>query len=138
MLPGAGTRSAFLWRTTVGEASMHIRHPFSRRMRWAALLACAGSLGLGSWAFRSSDAAGRVKSLAALAFVPQAVSPGLSESPLSLRFFAEAVEADAPAVIVTRPNGGAVERIVGAEPSGVRAGIEPFTKIMFGVNYFDG
>ena len=60
------------------------------------------------------------------------------EAQLALRFFTGPVKTDSRGRIITGPNSDPVKNIVGAEPAGERGGMERYTKIMFGVNYFDG
>lgn len=112
--------------------------PSVRRIPWPAVLASAAILALGTWTYESTDAAGPVKSLSATAFVPQVLAPSLPEAPFPLRFFPGAVKTDSRGRIITGPSDDPVKRLVGAEAAGVRAGVERFTKILFGVNYFDG
>lgn len=116
---------------------MSVRHPWGRTRPWA-VLASVGIVVLGVWASRASDAAGPVKSLSSAAFQLQVLAPSLPEAPFPLRFFSGAVKTDSRGEIITGPGSDPVKRLVGAESAGVRAGIERFTKIMFGVNYFDG
>jgi DNA-binding beta-propeller fold protein YncE len=112
---------------------------FSRRpLRWAVLLGSIGMVVAGTWAFRSSDAAGPVKSLSSVAFLPQVLAPALPEAPFPLRLFTGAVKTDSRGEIITGPNDDPVKKLVGAEAAGVRAGLERFTKILFGINYFTG
>jgi DNA-binding beta-propeller fold protein YncE len=60
------------------------------------------------------------------------------EAPFELRFFTTAVKTDSRGRIITGPQSDPVKNIVGAESAGVRAGLERFTKIMFGAGYIDG
>ncbi|MET0622433.1 MAG: DUF4214 domain-containing protein [Pyrinomonadaceae bacterium] len=61
-----------------------------------------------------------------------------AEAPFELRFFTTAVKTNSKGEIITGPTGDPVKTIVGAEPAGVRAGLERFTKIMYGASYIDG
>ena len=60
------------------------------------------------------------------------------EAPFELRFFETAVKTDSRGRIITGPNSDPVKNVVGAEPAGTRAGLERFTKIMYGAGYIDG
>src|SRR5262245_55574099 len=60
------------------------------------------------------------------------------ESPLELRLFTTAVKTDSRGRIITGPNSDPVKTILGAESAGERAGLQRFTKIMFGASYIDG
>ncbi|MGA9994053.1 MAG: Calx-beta domain-containing protein [Pyrinomonadaceae bacterium] len=60
------------------------------------------------------------------------------EAPLELRLFETAVKTDSQGKIITGLNNDPVKNIMGAESAGVRAGMERFTKIMFGAGYIDG
>jgi hypothetical protein len=62
----------------------------------------------------------------------------LPESPFELRFFSGAVKTNSRGDIITRPDDDPVKNLVGAESAGDRAGLERFTKILFGVDYFNG
>jgi hypothetical protein len=48
------------------------------------------------------------------------------------------VKTDSRGEIITGRNNDPVKRIVGAEAAGPRAGLERFTRILFGAGYFDG
>jgi DNA-binding beta-propeller fold protein YncE len=71
-------------------------------------------------------------------FEARVLAPALPEAPFGLRFFPGAVKTNSRGEIITGPDDDPVKKLVGAEAAGERAGIERFTKIMFGVNYFDG
>jgi DNA-binding beta-propeller fold protein YncE len=60
------------------------------------------------------------------------------EAPFNLRFFPGAVKVDSQGKIITGPTSDPVKKLVGAEPAGERGGLQRYTKILFGVNYFDG
>lgn len=64
------------------------------------------------------------------------IPPG--EAPLNLRLFAGAVKADSRDRVITGPTNDPVKNIVGAESAGERGGMQRYTKIMFGVDYFSG
>jgi hypothetical protein len=71
-------------------------------------------------------------------FVPKVLAPALPESPFDLRFFAGAVKTNSRGEIITGLANDPVKNIVGAESAADRAGVERFTKILFGVDYFTG
>jgi DNA-binding beta-propeller fold protein YncE len=71
-------------------------------------------------------------------FVRKVLTPALPEAPFGLRFFPGAVKTNSRGEIITGPDDDPVKNIVGAETAGERAGLERFTKILFGVDYFDG
>ncbi|MGB8509907.1 MAG: YncE family protein, partial [Pyrinomonadaceae bacterium] len=60
------------------------------------------------------------------------------EAPFELRFFTTAAKTDSKGKIITGPTSDPVKNIMGAESAGTRAGLERFTKIMFGAGYIDG
>jgi hypothetical protein len=60
------------------------------------------------------------------------------ESPLELRLFTAPVKTDSRGRIITGPNNDPVKTFVGAEPAGIRAGLERFTRITFPVSYDSG
>ena len=60
------------------------------------------------------------------------------EAPFQLRFCTTAVKTDSKGQIITGPTSDPVKNIVGAEPAGKRAGLDRFTKIMYGASYIDG
>lgn len=64
------------------------------------------------------------------------IPPG--EAPLNLRMFTGAVKTDSQGKIITGATSDPVKRLVGAESAGERGGLQRFTKIMFGVDYFNG
>ena len=72
------------------------------------------------------------------AFQRKVLTPALPEAPFSLRFFSGAVKTDSRGEIIDGPDDDPVKKLVGAEAAGPRAGIDRFTKILFGVGYFDG
>jgi DNA-binding beta-propeller fold protein YncE len=71
-------------------------------------------------------------------FTRQVLEPVLPEAPLSLRLFAGAVKTDSQHRVITGPTSDPVKNLVGAQAAGERAGIVRFTKILFGVDYFNG
>lgn len=60
------------------------------------------------------------------------------EAPFHLRFFTAAVKTDSQGKIITGPTSDLVKNIVGGEFAGERGGLERYTKIMFGADYFNG
>ena len=72
------------------------------------------------------------------AFQSRVLASAQPEAPFPLRFFSGAVKTGPDGRIVTGPGFTGRRNLVGAEPAGERGGLERFTKIMFGVNYFDG
>src|ERR1044072_501704 len=60
------------------------------------------------------------------------------EAPFELRLFETAVKTNSKGEIITGPTSDPVKNIVGAESAGMRAGLESFTKIMYGASYIDG
>lgn len=72
------------------------------------------------------------------AFERKVLAPSLPEAPFDLRIFTGAVKTDSRGEIIDGPDTDPVKKLVGAEAAGPRAGMERFTKIMFGVGYFDG
>jgi DNA-binding beta-propeller fold protein YncE len=71
-------------------------------------------------------------------FTRLVLAPALPEAPFDLRFFTTAVKTNSEGRIITGPDDDPVKTIVGAESAGERAGLQRFTKIMFGADYFDG
>lgn len=82
-------------------------------------------------------AASQSSQLLSAAFEPRILST-TGESPLELRLFTTAVKTDSRGRIITGPTSDPVKNIVGAEPAGERAGLQRFTKIMYGASYIDG
>jgi len=60
------------------------------------------------------------------------LAPALPESPFDLRFFSGPVKTTPDGTIITGPGFTGQRNLVGAESAGLRAGLERFTKIMFG------
>jgi DNA-binding beta-propeller fold protein YncE/mono/diheme cytochrome c family protein len=71
-------------------------------------------------------------------FERQVLAPSGPEAPFHLRFFPTAVKTDSRGRILTGPTSDPVKNLVGAEPAGERAGLQRFTKILFGAGYIDG
>ena len=71
-------------------------------------------------------------------FTPQVLAAALPEAPFDLRFFTTAVKTNSEGRIITGLDDDPVKTIVGAEFAGERAGVQRFTKIMFGADYFNG
>jgi len=72
------------------------------------------------------------------AFQRKVLAAALPEAPFGLRIFTGAVKTDSRGEIIDGPDTDPVKKLVGAEAAGPRAGMERFTKIMFGAGYFDG
>jgi hypothetical protein len=119
---------------TGGAAQM--RHQYGNfRGRWWF------SIAVGLWVMALFASVVRVRAGAPLqtsAFQAIVLKPSLPEAPFPLRFFGGAVKTDSRGEIISGFNSDPVKRLVGAEAAGQRAGVDRFTKIMFGVNYFDG
>jgi DNA-binding beta-propeller fold protein YncE len=99
------------------------------------------SLAVGLWCIALFVSVVRVRAgalLQATAFQAIVLRPSLPEAPFDLRFFSGAVKTDSRGEIITGFTSDPVKRLVGAEAAGPRAGVDRFTKILFGVNYFDG
>jgi DNA-binding beta-propeller fold protein YncE len=104
--------------------------------RWLpAVFASTCIVALGIWSVRSNVAAAPLQSTP---FQLRVLAPSLPEAPFHLRFFGGAVKTNSRGEIITGPDNDPVKKLVGAESAGLRAGLERFTKIMFGVGYFDG
>lgn len=71
-------------------------------------------------------------------FERKVLAPSLPEAPFDLRFFSGPVKTNSRGEIITGFDSDPVKKLVGAEAAGQRAGIDRFTKILFGVGYFDG
>jgi len=71
-------------------------------------------------------------------FQRHVLAPVGPESPLELRQFVGAVKTDSRGRVITGPTDDPVKNIVGAESTGLRAGLERFTKITFAVDYSSG
>jgi DNA-binding beta-propeller fold protein YncE len=72
------------------------------------------------------------------AFTREVLAPSLPEAPFDLRFFTTAAKTDSTGRVISGTTSDPVKTLVGAEPAGERAGLQRFTKIMFGANYFNG
>ena len=66
------------------------------------------------------------------------LAPAGPEAPFHLRFFSTAVKTDSRGRILTGATSDPVKNVVGAESAGLRAGLQRFTKIVFGAGYIDG
>lgn len=104
------------------------------RARWLGLMA-SGGVFAASVGFMPMAQTSRTTLSAAFT---RKVMKAPGEAPFNLRFFPGAVKTDSQGKIITGPNSDPVKNIVGAEYAGKRAGMDRYTKIMFGVNYFDG
>jgi DNA-binding beta-propeller fold protein YncE len=94
------------------------------------------------WVLALAGAVIRVGAITTLtqsaSFERKVLKPALPEAPFGLRFFPGAVKTNSRGEIITGPDDDPVKNLVGAESAGDRAGLERFTKILFGVDYFDG
>ena len=80
----------------------------------------------------------RATSLQPVDFVRKVLAPALPEAPFALRFFTGPVKTNSRGEIITGPDDDPKKNLVGAEAAGERAGLDRFTKILFGANYFNG
>jgi DNA-binding beta-propeller fold protein YncE len=103
---------------------------------WWSLAAAAWAVAIIAFAMRVGAVAGTA--MQSPPFERKVLAPALPEAAFGLRFFAGAVKTDSRGEIITGPDDDPVKKLVGAEAAGQRAGLERFTKILFGVNYFDG
>lgn len=79
-------------------------------------------------------------------FTPQVLRPVGSDTPgavtpeakLELRLFDTSVKTDSQGNIIKGPTADPVKNLVGEQSAGTRAGIERFTRIMFGANFLNG
>ncbi|HWW76114.1 MAG TPA: YncE family protein, partial [Pyrinomonadaceae bacterium] len=94
--------------------------------------------GAGWLLFASSTARARRANQTFSAAFQRRVLETPPEAPFELRFFETAVKTDSKGQIITGPTSDPVKTIVGAEPAGARAGLDRFTKIMYGAGYIDG
>ena len=72
------------------------------------------------------------------AFQRKVLAPVLPEAPLALRLFVGPVKTDSQRHIITGESNDPVKNLVGAEPVGLRAGVDRYAKITFAVDYLDG
>ncbi len=80
----------------------------------------------------------RATTVQSASFELRVLAPALPEAPFGLRFFTGPVKTDSRGEIIDGPDDDPVKKLVGAEAAGERAGVDRFTKILFGVGYFDG
>jgi DNA-binding beta-propeller fold protein YncE len=71
-------------------------------------------------------------------FEARVLAAALPEAAFDLRFFTGAVKTKPDGTIITGEGFTGTRNLVGAEAAGERAGVQRFTKILFGVGYFDG
>lgn len=71
-------------------------------------------------------------------FERRVLAAALPEAPFKLRFFTTAVKTNSEGRIITGPDDDPVKNLVGAESAGSRAGVERYTKILFGASYLEG
>ncbi|HEY0481455.1 MAG TPA: beta-propeller fold lactonase family protein [Kofleriaceae bacterium] len=72
------------------------------------------------------------------AFTHHVLAPVGPEAPEALRLFPTPVKSDSRGRVISGQTSDPVKNIVGAEAAGTRAGIQRFTKIMFGAKYDNG
>jgi DNA-binding beta-propeller fold protein YncE len=104
----------------------------SRSTKTLALVAMIGPLAL-----LAASATGQPQRTLSTSFERRVLVPP-GEAPFGLRLFITAAKTDSRGRIITGLSDDPVKRLVGAEPAGERAGLQRFTKIMFGADYFDG
>ena len=75
----------------------------------------------------------RATPMQSTSFERKVLAPSLPEAPFDLRFFSGAVKTNSRGEIITGPDSDPVKKLVGAEAAGSRAGMDRFTKILFGV-----
>ncbi len=104
------------------------------------VLAAALVAGVGGYIFRAEprvSAGQQANASLSAAFERRILAPTV-EAPLELRLFITAVKTDSRGRIITGLQDDPTKDIVGSESAGIRAGLERFTKIMFGAGYIDG
>ena len=104
------------------------------------VLAAAFAAGVCGYVFRTGARpvqAAQANATLSAPFERKILAP-TEEAPLDLRIFTTAVKTDSQGRIITGLTSDPVKNIVGAEPAGTRAGLQRFTKIMFGASYIDG
>src|SRR5919107_3426719 len=106
----------------------------SKHNRWRRCVAIATT----SWVAAVLIAGFGIGARAAPVFERKVLAPALPEAPFSLRYFSGPVKTNSRGEIITGPDDDPVKKLVGAEAAGPRAGMERFTKILFGAGYFDG
>src|SRR4030095_8703524 len=115
-------------------ATMNLRKVVVVLLGWAAILTVM-DLGFPSARQLVAASGGRKPLGPPFSYKILATSP---EAPDELRLFTSAVKTDSRGEIITGPNSDPVKNVVGSEAAGERAGLERFTKIMFGAAYIDG
>ena len=104
--------------------------------RWFPVMASVCVVALTTWVVREGVAAASV--VPPTSFQRLVLAPALPEAPFSLRLFTGPVKTNSRGEIITGPGDDPVKQLVGAEAAGPRAGMDRFTKIQFGVDYFNG
>src|SRR5262245_15497965 len=124
-----------LARAASARGRMELMHTWNRTShRW---LGVAGGIWIGATAVASIGI--RVTAAPpAPTFTRRVLAPSLPEAPFDLRYFSGPVKTNSRGEIITGRDDDPVKKIVGAEAAGPRAGLDRFTKILFGVGYFDG
>src|SRR5919109_2278571 len=101
-----------------------------RLLMGSLLIVCVATIGYRLSAQTPRDLSG--------AFTRQVMASALPEAPFDLRFFTTAVKTNSEGRIITGAANDPIKTIVGAEFAGERAGVQRFTKILFGADYFNG
>jgi DNA-binding beta-propeller fold protein YncE/cytochrome c553 len=102
-----------------------------------ALIVAVGILPIVGSLVRQAGAQGPYTNLSA-PFERRVLAAALPEAPFNLRFFSTAVKTDSRGRILTGPTSDPEKNLVGSEAAGERAGLERYTKILFGASYLDG
>ena len=102
------------------------------------LAVAAGALTVGLFALSGFRQSGPLTHPTLSAAFNRLVLTPPGEAPFNLRFFSTAVKTDSKGEIITGPNSDPVKNLVGAEPAGEMGGLQRYTKIMFGADYFNG
>ena len=119
----------------VGRRTWNTRRAVASLLALSVIGSFLASVGMGRE--ETATLGGPTRAPVAAPFTPKTLVP-TAEAPFGLRFFTSAVKTDSQGEIITGPQSDPVKDIVGAEAAGLRAGLQRFTKIMFGCNYFDG
>jgi DNA-binding beta-propeller fold protein YncE len=115
----------------------NLRRNLRKLLTPEALILMVGILPIVGSLVRQADAQGPYTNLSA-PFDRRVLGAALPEAPFDLRFFSTAVKTDSQGKILTGPTSDPVKNLVGAEAAGERAGLERYTKILFGASYIDG
>jgi DNA-binding beta-propeller fold protein YncE len=102
---------------------------------WLRLTAAGG---IAAGALVLGLAAGTTPAATSGSFTVHILAPVVPEAPQSLRLFSTPVKVDSTGRVISGQTSDPVKTLVGAESAGVRAGLQRFTKIMFGAQYDTG